>query len=70
MTFFLLSSVLQLRIELLTRDYSEVQNGKDICDRVCDVVKARMRSWVATGNDLLNTIDIKERMEYVDGIKK
>ena len=69
MTFFLLTSVLQLEIELLTRDYSEVQKGKDICDRVCGVVKARMRSWVATGNDLLNTIDIKERMEYVDGIK-
>lgn len=69
MTFFLLSSVLQLGIELLTRDYSEVQKGKDICDRVCGVAKARMRSWVATGNDLLNAIDIKEGMEYADGIK-
>jgi hypothetical protein len=52
----------------LTRDYSEVQKGKDICDRVCGVAKARMRSWIATGNDLLNAIDIKEGMEYAGGI--
>lgn len=54
---------------MLTRDYSEVQKGKDICDRVCGVGKARMRSWEATGNDLLNAIDIKEGMEYAGGIK-
>jgi hypothetical protein len=53
----------------LTRDYSEVQKGKDICDRVCGVAKARMRSWVATGNDLLNAMDIKEGMEYSGGIQ-
>ena len=53
----------------MTRDYSEVQKGKDICDRVCGVAKARMRSWAATGNDLLNAIDIKEGMEYAGGIK-
>ena len=51
------------------RDYSEVQKGKDICDRVCEVAKARMRSWVAIGNDLLGAIDIKEGMEYAGGIK-
>ena len=28
-----------------------------------------MRSWEATGNDLLNAIDIKEGMEYAGGIK-
>jgi hypothetical protein len=33
------------------------------------VAKARMRSWVATGNDLLNAIDIKEGMGYAGGIK-
>ena len=62
-------SILQLGIELLTRDYSEVQKGKDICDRVCGVAKARMRSWVASGNDLLNAVDIKEGMKYAGGIK-
>ncbi|CAF3371623.1 unnamed protein product [Rotaria sp. Silwood2] len=59
----------RLGIKLLTRDYSEVQKGKDICDRICGVSKARMRSWEATGNDLLNAIDIKEGMEYAGGIK-
>jgi hypothetical protein len=44
----------------LTRDYREVQKGKDICDRI---------SGMATGNDLLNAIDIKEGMECADGIK-
>lgn len=56
-------------IELLTRDYSEVQKGKDICDRVCGVAKARMRSWISTGNDLMNANDIKEGMEYAGGTK-
>lgn len=56
-------------IELLTRDYSEVQKGKDICDRICGVAKARMRSWASTGNDLLNANDIKEGMEYAGGLK-
>ncbi|CAF5030953.1 unnamed protein product, partial [Rotaria sp. Silwood1] len=59
----------RLGIKLLTRDYSEVQKGKDICDRICGISKARLRSWEATGNDLLNAIDIKEGMEYAGGIK-
>lgn len=61
--------IIQLGIDLLTRDYSEVQKGKDICDRVCGVAKGRMRSWIATGNDLLNAHDIKEGMEHAGGIK-
>ncbi|CAF1459131.1 unnamed protein product [Adineta ricciae] len=58
-----------LELELLTRDYSEVQKGKDICDRVCGVAKDRMRSWIATGNDLLSAYDIKEGMQYCGGIR-
>ena len=53
----------------MTRDYSEVQKGKDICDRVCGVAKARMRSWASKGNDLLSANDIKEGMEYAGGVK-
>ena len=56
--------------ELLTRDYREVQNDKDICVRVCGVAKARTRSWAAKGNDLLSTNDIKEDMEYAGEAKK
>ncbi|CAF4327169.1 unnamed protein product, partial [Rotaria magnacalcarata] len=59
----------RLGIDLLTRDYSKVQKGKDICDRICGVAKDRMRSWIATGNNLLNAHDIKEGMEHAGGIK-
>jgi len=33
------------------------------------VAKDRMRSWIATGNNLLNAHDIKEGMQYAGGIK-
>ena len=56
-------------MELLTRDYGEVQKAKGICDRVCGMGKARIRSWIAAGNDLKNAIDIEEGMEYADGTK-
>ena len=56
-------------MELLTRDYGKVQKGKGICDRVCGMAKAQMRSWVAAGNDVKNAIDIEEGMEYAGGIK-
>ena len=54
---------------MITRDYSEVQKGKDICDRICGVAKNRMRSWINSGNDLCNAMDIKEGMEYAGGVK-
>jgi hypothetical protein len=46
-----------------------VQKGKDICDRVCGGGKDRVRSWVATGNNLLNANDIKEGMEHAGGLQ-
>ncbi|CAF3375308.1 unnamed protein product, partial [Rotaria socialis] len=59
----------RLGIQLLTHDYSEVQKGKDICDRVCGVAKVRLRSWGANGNDIICANDIKEGMEYAGGVK-
>ena len=56
-------------MELLTRDYGEVQKGKGMCDRLCGMAKARMRSWIAAGNELINAIDIQEGMGYAGGIK-
>ena len=64
----LIQDFMQLGIDLLTRDYSEVQKGKDICDRVCGVAKNRIRSWIAAGNDLMNAHDIKEGMKHAGGI--
>ena len=46
-----------------------MQKGKDICDRIFGVVKSRMRSWLATANNLLNWQDIKEGMEHAGGVK-
>ena len=59
---------MQHGIDLLTRDYSEVQKGQDICDHFCGVVKNRIRSWIAPENDLMNAHDIKEGMEHAGGI--
>ena len=46
-----------------------MQKGKDICDRICGAAKSRMRSWLATGNNLLNAHDVKEGMEHAGGVK-
>ena len=54
---------------MITRDYSECQKGKDICDRICEIAKSRMRLWISSDNDLCNATDIKEGMEYAGGVK-
>ena len=51
---------------MITRDYSEVQKGKDICDRICGVAKNCMRSWINSGNDLCNAMGEKEGIEYAE----
>ena len=69
-TFILINLLLfTLGIILKMRDYSETQKGKDICDRICGVAKSRMRSWMNSGNDLCNAVDIKEGMKYASGVK-
>ena len=50
-------------------NYSEVQKVKNIYDRVRVVAKAQMRSWMVTGHNSLNVIDIKEGMKYTGGIR-
>ena len=54
---------------MITRDYSEVQRGKDICDRICGVAESRTRSWINSGKDMCNATDIKEGMEYAGRVK-
>ncbi|CAF1153070.1 unnamed protein product, partial [Didymodactylos carnosus] len=51
------------------RTASEVLKGKDICDRIMDVSKSRLRAWESNGHDIQNAVDIKEGFEYADGIK-
>ncbi len=42
------------------RDYSEVQCGKSVCDRLSGSAKLRMRAYVNSGNDVMNAFDIKK----------
>ena len=46
-------------VELLMRDYSEVQAGKDVCDRIVGAAKMRMRAYLNAGNDVTNASQIK-----------
>jgi hypothetical protein len=50
----------QAGIQILVRDYSEIQRGKSVCDRMAGAAKLRMRAWINAGNDLLNASDIKK----------
>jgi len=47
-------------LTLLMRDYSEVQAGKDICDRIVGAAKMRMRAFLHAGNDVMNASQIKQ----------
>ena len=49
----------QAGIELLMRDYSEVQAGKDICDRIAGAAKMRMKAYLNAGNDVVSASQIK-----------
>jgi hypothetical protein len=49
-----------LGIKLLMRDYSEVQCGKSVCDRLSGSAKLRMRAFMNAGNDVMTAIDIKK----------
>lgn len=47
-------------LTLLTRDYSECQSGKDICDRVSGAAKSRLKAFLHAGNDVMNASDVKK----------
>ena len=51
-------------IKLLMRDYSEVQYGKSVCDRISGSAKLRMRAFINAGNDVVTAHDIKKK--YID----
>lgn len=54
-----------LGVELLMRDYSEVQCGKSVCDRISGTAKLRLRSYINSGNNVLSALDIKKGILYV-----
>lgn len=49
-----------LGIEIIMRDYSEVQSGKSICDRLSGAAKLRMRAFMNAGNNVLTAVDVKK----------
>ncbi len=46
-------------IDLLMRDYSEIQSGKDICDRISGAAKMRMKAYLHAGHDVTNASHVK-----------
>jgi hypothetical protein len=50
----------EIGVQLLMRDYSEIQSGKSICDRISGAAKLRMRAFINAGNDVSSAIDIKK----------
>ena len=52
-----------LGIKLIMRDYSEIQCGKSICDRMSGSAKLRMRAYINAGNDVTNASDIKKSIQ-------
>ncbi|CAF4613272.1 unnamed protein product [Rotaria socialis] len=58
-----------LGIKLLMRDYSEIQCGKSVCDRMSGSAKLRMRAYINAGNDVESAFEIKKAFEYGGGIQ-
>ncbi|CAF3133837.1 unnamed protein product [Rotaria sp. Silwood2] len=56
-------------VTLLMRDYSEVQSGRAICDRIIGAAKMRMKACLHAGHDVTNASQIKRAMEYCGGVK-
>ena len=57
-------------LTLLTRDYSECQSGKDICDRVSGAAKSRLKAFLHAGNDVVNASDVKKGKEKKDSFER
>lgn len=54
-----------LGIKLIMRDYSEIQSGKSICDRLSGSGKLRMKAYINSGNDVMNASDIKKGIRII-----
>ena len=50
-------------LELLSLDFNEAQKGKDQCDRDGAVAKICIRSFVHSGNDVVNAKDVKRAVD-------
>ncbi|CAF4509788.1 unnamed protein product, partial [Didymodactylos carnosus] len=59
----------EIGIQLLKREYSEVQAWKAVCDRMAGVAKQQLRGWLNAGHDVLSASDLKLGSESYGGVK-
>ncbi|CAG2213538.1 unnamed protein product [Mytilus edulis] len=55
-------------IQIKQYSYSEAQAGKSYCDSKIAHMRTKMRSFVATGNNILNADDMKTAIDYGKGV--
>lgn len=57
-------------IRLCRIDFSEPQKGKDQADRESAVFKSYMRSYIASGNNVVSAVDLKKSILFRGGPKR
>jgi hypothetical protein len=53
-------------LTIVSREYSECQAGKDICDRIAGAAKGRLRAFLHAGHDVICASDMKKGMKWKD----
>ena len=61
--FFFLSG-----IQILNYCYSEAQSGKSICDSKIAHMRTKMKTYVASGHDILTAEDMKTAIDHGKGM--
>ena len=56
------------RIEVICYDFSDLQSGKDLCDRTIAPCKQSLQQYVAENHNVESAKDIKKGLEFSPGI--
>ena len=59
----------KVNINILRYDFSEVQAGKDICDRNIAPMKAHIERYINEGNNVLTADDMDTALESYNGVR-
>ena len=59
----------RLGLNICRYDFSDVQSGKDICDRKISPMKSHMKLWVNEKHNITNAEEMKEALDSHGGIK-
>ena len=57
------------QVKIRRYDYSESQNGKDVCDRKIAPMKSRLRCYLNEGNNIVTASDMKSALDSYGGVK-